>query len=108
MEHSSLIRTLNKWKLPLLVLLFGLVLMLMPKAAGAEREAADPDSSLQEILCRSKGVGQTLVLISDSGVVVVCAGAEDPRVRLDIIRAVGSYTGFGSDRITILKLAETS
>ena len=33
-------------------------------------------------------------------------GAENAAVKLDIIRAISSYTGFGSDRITILKLAD--
>ena len=48
------------------------------------------------------------LLISESGVVVVCQGAENARVRLDIIRAVSSYTGFTSDKITILKMADYS
>jgi hypothetical protein len=55
-------------------------------------------------LSQTQGVGKAQVLISDSGVVVACAGAANASVRLDIIRAVSSYTGFGSDKITILKL----
>ena len=53
-----------------------------------------------------EGVGEAQVIISDNGVVVVCRGAENAAVRLDIIRAISAYTGFGSDRITILKLAD--
>ncbi len=61
---------------------------------------------MQEILSNTRGVGRAMVLISEKGVVVACTGAEDPQVKLDIIRAIGSYTGFGSDRITVLKLAD--
>ena len=46
------------------------------------------------------------MIVSENGVVVVCRGAEDAKVRLDIIRAIGSYTGFGSDKITVLKMAD--
>jgi hypothetical protein len=45
-------------------------------------------------------------LLSDNGVVVVCDGAENAKVRLDIIRAISSYTGFTSGKITILKMAD--
>ena len=58
------------------------------------------------MLSRVEGVGEAQVIISDSGVVVVCRGAENAAVKLDIIRAISAYTGFGSDRITILKLAD--
>ena len=58
------------------------------------------------MLSSVEGVGEAQVIISDTGVVVVCRGAENAAVRLDIIKAIGSYTGFGSDRITILKLAD--
>ncbi len=108
MKTTSLTRILEKWKLPLLVLFFGLMLMLLPASGGNRKDEKDPDLTLQEILSHTKGVGQAMILISDHGVVVACTGADDPRVRLDIIRAVGSYTGFGSDRITMLKFAETS
>ena len=80
---NKLLPFLEKYKAPLLVLLLGIALMLIPTGSGR---------------------GET-ALLSENGVVVVCDGAENAAVRLDIIRAVGSYTGFGSDRITILKLA---
>ena len=38
-------------------------------------------------------------------VIVVCEGAAKASVRLDILRAVYSYTGFGSDKVTILEFA---
>ena len=43
------------------------------------------------------------MLLSDSGVVVVCDGAQDPATRLEIVMAVRTYTGFGADQITVLK-----
>ena len=51
-------------------------------------------------------MGEARVLVSDSGVVVACEGAASAEVRLDILRAVRSYTGFGTDKITILKLRQ--
>lgn len=38
------------------------------------------------------------------GALIVCRGAGDPQVRLDLIRAVGSLTGLTSDKITVLKM----
>lgn len=96
---------LGKWKYPILILLVGLMLMLFPTAEKKqERGAESEQEALAQLLSRTQGVGEARVLISDSGVVVACGGASNAAVRLDIIRAVGSYTGFGSDKITILKL----
>ena len=92
----------------LLILVLGLFLMLLPGGTRENSSPQEPDDRMQEILSRTEGVGEARVLISDTGVVVVCSGAENPQVRLDIIRAVGSYTGFGSDRITVLKMADAS
>ena len=97
---------LEKFKYPLLVLLVGILLMLLPFSTAKSEAEDKPDRSLEEILSCSRGVGETRVLLSDSGVVVVCRGADDAAVRLDMIRAIHSYAGFGSDKITILKLAE--
>ena len=58
------------------------------------------------MLSCTNGVGRAEVIASECGVVVVCDGAEDAKVRLDIIRAVSSYTGFASDKITILKMTD--
>lgn len=87
------------------MLAVGLFLVLLP--GKNEVDGSLPgDMLLQQVLSCSVGVGEAKVISSDSGIVVVCQGANDPRVRLDIIRAVGSYTGFGSDKITILEMAE--
>lgn len=96
---------MDKVKYPLLVLAIGVVLMLLPGGGSKEAAETDPDALLREVLSCSEGVGDTRVIVSGNGVVVVCEGAENAKVRLDIIRAVGSYTGFGSDRITVLKMA---
>ena len=80
--------------------------MLLPSGAKDTALPDDPGDRMQEILSHTRGVGRAMVLISEKGVVIACTGADDPQVRLDIIRAIGSYTGFGSDRITVLKLAD--
>lgn len=111
MKHDGPVaRFLLKYRYPLLILLLGVALMLLPggkSAARAETAAESAEERLQALLTATEGVGEARVLISDSGVVVVCRGADSAAVRLDILRAVGSFTGFGSDRITILKLAGT-
>ncbi len=96
----------QKLRLPLLILVIGLFLMLLPSGSRDTALPEDPGERMQEILSNTRGVGRAIVLISEQGVVVVCSGAEDPQVKLDIIRAISSYTGFGSDRITVLKLAD--
>ena len=105
MKLEEILKKLDQIKIPLLVLAVGLLLLLMPSGSKKEAEK-DPDSDLQSILSSARGIGQAQVLISENGVVIVCDGADDAAVKLDILRAVGSYTGFGSDKITILKRME--
>ena len=107
METKTLKRLLpDKFRIPALVLVLGLALMLLPGLGSETKESVGPEEKLQALLCETSGVGEARVLLSDSGVVVVCRGADDAAVRLDMIRAIRSYTGFGSDKITILKLAD--
>ena len=103
MNKKNILQLLEKWKLPVLILLIGLCLMLLPSTHAAEQPDAEQEA-LALLLSETQGVGKARVLISESGVVVACSGASNASVRLDIIRAVCSYTGFGSDKITILKL----
>lgn len=103
---KSRIGKLEKFKYPLVVLLIGLVLMLLPTGSFQQQDTSDKNELMAQVLSGAEGVGEARVLISDNGVVVACSGAENARVRLDIIRAVGSYTGFTSDKITILKMAD--
>ena len=105
-ELKEQAQKLEKFKYPLIVLVIGVVLMLIP-GRNTYQDASDTgESPLRQVLSCTQGVGRAEVIVSESGVVVVCDGAEDAKVRLDIIRAVGSYTGFGSDKITILKMTE--
>ena len=38
------------------------------------------------------------------GAIIVCDGADDPAVRLNIVAAVSRSTGLGADRISVLKM----
>ena len=96
----------EKYKYPLIILALGLLLLLMPSSGAADAVPADEDTLLQQVLSCSKGVGEARLISSENGVVVSCQGADNARVRLEIIKAISSYTGFGSDKITILKMAK--
>ena len=80
--------------------------MLLPSGHATPKDANENESQLEQVLRVSTGVGRVRVLLSEHGAVVVCDGAEKSQVRLDILRALGSYTGFGSDKITILKMTD--
>ena len=87
-----------------MILIVGIGLMLLPGGDKESDVAADAESELLSmVLSESEGIGEAKILISKNGVIVVCSGADNALVRLDIISAVKSYTGFGSDKITILK-----
>lgn len=105
--RKNIAEKLDQFKYPLVVLVIGVVLMLLP-SGGSSAAVASEEEPMAQLLSSTQGVGESRVLISESGVVVVCQGAENARVRLDIIRAVSSYTGFTSDKITILKMADYS
>lgn len=105
-EIKKRLGRLEKFKYPLLVLLAGVLLMLLPISGEKAETRQEPEQRLEELLSSARGAGETHVLISSSGVLVVSRGADDASVRLDMIRAIHSYTGFGSDKITILKLAD--
>lgn len=105
MADKALLSKLSQWKYPLLLLAVGVLLLAFPTGKKAE-ESVSPDSELERVLSAAEGVGEAQVLISEHGVVVVCEGALNASVKMDIIRAVYSYTGFGSDKITILRLTD--
>ena len=94
---------LEKYKYPLIVLVFGVLLLLLPIGSG-ESSPQNPDARFERLLCNTTGVGRAQVIISDKGVVVACEGADSAKVRLDILRSVASYTGYRSEKVTILKL----
>lgn len=101
-------KKLSKYKYPLMVLLLGFLLLLMPTKSKEKQisAATDDELRLERILESSVGVGNAVVLISDNGVVVVCDGAENSQVKLSIIKAAEVFTGFQSDKIEILKTAD--
>lgn len=102
----SVLKKLAQYKYPLLMLAVGLLLMLLPSSSGKSAPEPDESCELSALLESAAGVGAARVLLSEHGVIVVCEGADSAAVKMDIIRAVGSYTGFGSDKITILRLAD--
>ena len=97
---------LEKFKYPLIILIVGVVLMLIPGKSTYLNTPSGTDEPLKTVLSCTNGVGRAEVIASECGVVVVCDGAEDAKVRLDLVRAVSSYTGFASDKITILKMTD--
>lgn len=40
------------------------------------------------------------------GAIIVCQGADDPRVRLEIVEAVSRITGIGTNQISVLKMKQ--
>ena len=104
-ETKQILAKLGQIKYPLLMLALGVFLLLLPGKSAPENAAENQDQLLQQTLARTEGVGEVWVITSENGAVVVCQGAEDAKARLDIIRAVYAYTGFSSDKITVLKLA---
>jgi len=104
---EELKKRLLKYKYPAIILLIGIIFIMMPTGAdSAEQEVSGEAELLKGILAKSEGIGRLDVIISDKGVVVVCDGANDANVRLNIIRAVSSYTGFTSDKISILRMTD--
>ena len=97
---KEILEKLKAYRFPLLILLLGVALMLLPSAPSRSPAA---EASLSEALSLTQGVGEAYVLVSDSGVVVVCDGADNAAVRLEIVTAVRTYTGYGADQITVLK-----
>ncbi len=97
---------LDKFKYPLLVLGIGVLLMLLPGSVRSPTSGKEQDVDFAQLLSRAEGVGDSALVLSDSGIVIVCEGADDPAVKLALLQAIRSYTGFSADRITILKMTE--
>lgn len=100
-------KKLSGLRYALLVAAVGLVLLLWPfGASGAEDTGAETaeEQRIEALLTRIEGVGQTRVLLSDSGAVIVCEGAESSSVRLAVTQAVRCYTGLGANEVTIFPM----
>ena len=104
MNNKKVLDGLTKYKYPLIVLIVGLVLLLIP--GGSAKSSSDAGLSneqrLAAILESSRGVGSANVLISEHGAVVVCDGAADPEVKLRVVKSVEAYTGLSCDEIQVL------
>ena len=85
----------------------GEVQVLLSLSSTASRELAEAEGE-PLVVSAGSGVQSPVELWYDYpeylGAVVLCAGADNARVRLDITNAVASFTGLGSDRITVIKM----
>ena len=96
----------ERFKYPIIIMVIGVIMMLLPGTGESQTLGAQTDIAVSKLLSDSAGVGKAVVLISDKGVIVVCEGADKAEVKLKILRAIESYTGYGSEKITILKMAD--
>ena len=117
MDKSNLGKKLWANRYVFAVLALGLVLMLLPSGPGRTDSVQSAEAlestgvsletegeKLSCLLTQMQGVGRAEVLLSQSGAVVVCDGADAAAVRLYVTNAVMSYTGLGSDRISVIKM----
>ena len=108
METEKIKKQIDKYKYPLLALLLGLVIMLVPIGKSgtdkSDNTAADDEIRLETVLQKCEGVGEAKVLLSENGAIVACTGADNAEVRLAVTKATSAFTGFSSDRIQVLKL----
>ena len=85
----------------------GEVRVLLSVASTGERVLAENGDELA-IISSGSGREEAVELYSRHaeylGAVVVCEGAEKAEVRLALTKAVASFTGLGSDKITILDM----
>ena len=117
-EKNTLPHILAANKYVIVVILLALALLLLPegKKAGETEQGpgdaleatgvplATEGEKLETLLSQIEDVGRARVLLSKSGAVVVCDGAELATVRLDVTNAVMAYTGLGSDKISVMKM----
>lgn len=76
-----------------------------------EEETCDTDSrsvSRETVLVSgNNGEGGLVKTVNPPiylGAIVVCQGADDPTVRLNVAKAVSAVTGISTDRITVLRM----
>ncbi len=100
------LRALGKYKYVLLLMLCAALLLMLPQGGGEAADgASEVERRLEQVVSDIDGAGRVSVLCSEDGAAVVCDGAGSAAVRLDIVRAVGAYTGLGADRISVLPMA---
>ncbi len=76
MDAKKILQKLERYKYPLLVLLVGVLLMLLPGGIRSPTGAQQCDEDFAALISRIDGVGESRLALSESGVVVVCEGAE--------------------------------
>lgn len=118
---EKLTALLQRNKYVWLVFALGLALLLLPRSTssilspeptegmgepmtGSGIPLDTESARLEALLSRIAGAGETHVLLSQNGAVVVCAGADNAEVCLDVTNAVSAYTGLGSDKIRVMRL----
>ena len=50
------------------------------------------------------GLVQQVIGPTYMGAIILCQGADDPKVKLEIVNATAKITGLGSDKIAVLKM----
>lgn len=84
----------------------GQVSVLLSVEGSVRREPAE---SGEELLVIGQGSGEKVVDLyyvnpTYMGAVIVCQGAGQPAVRLEITRAVAAFTGLGADAIRVIEM----
>lgn len=51
-----------------------------------------------------QGLVRQIIPASYMGAIVVCEGADDPKVRLSVVDAIAKFTGLGTNKISVLKM----
>lgn len=74
-----------------------------------QRQKDDELEMQQETVLRKEGSDEVPVSVTQTypvfrGAVVVCQGAQNPKVVLGMKEAISSLTGLGMDKITVLKM----
>ena len=84
----------------------GRVSVLLSVEGSTQRELAQSEN---KTLVISQNGGEEVVDLhyvnpTYKGAVIVCDGADSAEAKLAVVSAVESYTGLGSDRITVMKM----
>ena len=122
--------TLERFRLPLLILALGAILLLssmegvgrvelLLTTTGSDETFYQTDvrwsgetSEETTVFSANQSAQKTPVVTktkkaSYAGAVVVCDGADSAVVRLRIVQAVSALTGLGSDKISVIKMKQS-
>lgn len=81
--------------------------ILAQDSKTTQKESGKDSEISAVVISRGSGMQETVALQELSpqfqGALVVCAGGNDPAVRLKLVEAVSALTGLGSDKISICK-----